>query len=312
MARKPSVAIVGSGRLATAMGIALANAGYNIPIVASLHVKNGRRAAKLIGKGTVGESLNTVLRESQDSREMLTRATLILIATADDSIESVAQQLAAPFKATSANIPKRKPIAMHTSGALSSTALQRLKSVGLAVGSLHPLVSISDPRAGARSLNHAFFTIEGDLAAVAFARKLVRDLGGESFQVNAKAKPLYHAAALMASPNLTALFDIALEMLVRSGLSRIKARRVLMPLVESTVENLRTQDPTVALTGTFTRGDLKTAKRHLAAIKDAGLADALAAYVTLAGRSLTMSNEPHNQIEIRRLLARASSAKKNN
>ena len=73
-----------------------------------------------------------------------------------------------------------------------------------------------------------------------------------------ESKALYHAAALTAAGHLTALIDLAMEMLVSCGLNRRAAQEVLMPLVESAVNNLKASPPEKALTGTFARGDLAT------------------------------------------------------
>jgi predicted short-subunit dehydrogenase-like oxidoreductase (DUF2520 family) len=123
------------------------------------------------------------------------------------------------------------------------------------------------------------------------AKTLVRDLGGDSFSIRTADKPLYHAAAVMTSGHVTALFDVALEMLVECGLTRQTARRILQPLLASTVHNLETKDPAHALTGTFSRGDIETVKRHLAAIKQHKLADALELYCRLGKRSLKVTKK---------------------
>jgi predicted short-subunit dehydrogenase-like oxidoreductase (DUF2520 family) len=199
---------------------------------------------------------------------------------------------------------------LHTSGALASDALEPMRGAGFAAGSLHPLVSISESRSGAKLLRHAFFSVEGDAAAVSLGKAIVSDLGGESFTIDSRRKALYHAAALTASPNMTALFDIAVEMLTVCGLSRGRARRILLPLVESTVANLGTQDPRRALTGTFTRGDVSTVRKHLAAIKAAKLPQALSAYIVLGQRSIAMTTKrganPASFDEIARILSRAA------
>ncbi len=197
---------------------------------------------------------------------------------------------------------------MHTSGALSSAVLIPLQKGGFAVGSLHPLVSISDALSGAEWLTRAFFSLEGDTAAIHLGKQIVRDLGGQSFTIDSDVKPLYHAAALMASPSMTALFDVAVEMLGRCGLKPGRARQILLPLVKSTLDNLVTRDPGRALTGTFKRGDITTVKKHLAAIETAKLRDALEAYVLLGRRSLSLSSDTPNHDKIRRLLVRALDA----
>jgi predicted short-subunit dehydrogenase-like oxidoreductase (DUF2520 family) len=122
---------------------------------------------------------------------------------------------------------------------------------------------------------------------------IVRDLGGKSFSIRSEDKPLYHAAAVMSSGNVVALFDVALEMLVQCGLTRKTARSILQPLIASTVRSLETKDPAQALTGTFSRGDLETVKRHLAALNKNK--DALELYRLLGKRSLKLAKK-HPQI----------------
>lgn len=302
---KLSVALIGSGRLGTALGLALTRAGYQVPVVASLHSAHARRAAKLIGRKTKHASLDN-LRAGNITE--LTPADLILIAISDDALEAVAQQLAAAFRTRSKADRRRAPhrVVMHTSGALGADVLDPLKREGFIVGSIHPLVSISDPATGADWLARAYFSLEGDSRAVMVGRRLVRQLGGKSFQIKPEMKALYHAAALMASPNLTALLDIALEMLSHCGISPTRARQVLLPLVESTLANLVRQDPRSALTGTFKRGDLATTVKHIKAIKAEKLIEALQAYVVLGNRSLTLAKHPRNEPEMRGLLIDAT------
>jgi predicted short-subunit dehydrogenase-like oxidoreductase (DUF2520 family) len=159
------------------------------------------------------------------------------------------------------------------------------------MGSMHPLVSVSDPLAGADSLQGAFYCVEGDAAAVRQARAIVRDLKGQSFSIDTEEKALYHAAAVMASGHVVALFDIALDMLVHCGLTPRRARAVLIPLLRSTLENLNAHEPARALTGTFARADVATVRRHLRALHEQGSHDALAAYKLLGLRSLQLAKK---------------------
>ena len=187
----------------------------------------------------------------------LPHSDLILICTPDDEIEILAGRLARYA---------RTRTVLHTSGALSSEVLAPLARIGLQTGSFHPLISVSEPKAGADSFAGAFFCVEGDSLAMRVARRIVADLEGSAFSIPSGSKALYHAAAVMASPHLVALFDIAVSMLAGCGLDKKTARKVLIPLVESTVDNLKMSDAAEALTGTFARGDLATVKRHLKAL----------------------------------------------
>jgi predicted short-subunit dehydrogenase-like oxidoreductase (DUF2520 family) len=306
--RRPSVLIVGAGRLGTAMGLALKAKGYVIDVVVTRRPVTARQAARAFGSGTLALSAPQLLQFSARLQDRLDRCSLVLIATPDDSIARIAEQLVGIFNSKSTRSPRR--IALHTSGALSADVLRPLRSAGFATGSLHPLISISDSRSGSEALARAFFSVEGDPKAIRVASSLVRALGGRSFRIESRRKALYHAAAVTAAPNMTALFDIALEMLGHCGLSPQRARQVLLPLAESTLANLARQDPAQALTGTFKRGDVFTVEKHLAALESANLPQALAAYVLLGQRSLSLARRHHaNRAgldQIARLLSNAA------
>lgn len=274
--RKITVSIIGAGRLGTALARALSERGYIIEALVARRLSHARRAVELAG--TSAQALTT------KQLHQLPASRLLFITTPDDAVATVAAQLAAQLGER-----VRGHVALHASGALSSEALRDLRAVGFATGSLHPLVSVSEPVQGAQSLSTAFFCIEGDRAATRLARQIVKDLGAQSFSVKAQNKALYHAAAVMTSGHAVALFDIAAGLLARCGLTDTRARAVLLPLLRSTVENLATRTPARALTGTFSRADLATMQRHLAAIRAQAGDEALAAYVLLGLRSLQLA-----------------------
>jgi predicted short-subunit dehydrogenase-like oxidoreductase (DUF2520 family) len=119
----------------------------------------------------------------------------------------------------------------------------------------------------------------------------VRALGGSSFSISSENKALYHAAAVMASPHLVSLFDLATEMLEACGLSKRKSREILAPLLASTVTNLKTANAPRALTGTFARGDIATVRRHLEALSGKELAAACEVYKLLGLHSLKLAEQ---------------------
>ena len=259
---KPEVSIIGAGRLGTALAIALAGEGYSIRSLVARRRDSARRAAALLDGSTSALALKELAKETMNRAMNRAAPGLLLIATPDDQIPRVAAALARLDWETDGT-----PTALHTSGALSAEQLAPLARKGWSTGSVHPLVSVSEPKAGARLLREAFWCVEGDRHAVRLARALVRDLDGKSFSIASEKKPLYHAAAVMASGNVTALFDVASKMLVECGLTAKQAREVLLPLLSSAVNNLGHLDPARALTGTYARGDVETVKRHLAALE---------------------------------------------
>jgi predicted short-subunit dehydrogenase-like oxidoreductase (DUF2520 family) len=285
---KPTISIIGAGRLGTTLGRALAEAGYRIQGVSSRRAVTARRAAKLIGP-----SVQPVAGLRFDK---LPDTDVLLITTPDDVIGSIAAQLSRSHRSVAEaekgnpRRPKsRRRVVLHASGALSSAVLEPLRSAGFAVGSMHPLVSISNPSVPIAVFRGAFFCLEGERMAISVARALARDLGAETFSISTSRKPLYHAAAVMSSGHVVALFDIATEMLVECGLSPARARAVLVPLLQSTVLSLVSQAPAQALTGTFARGEATTAREHLAALKTGDLGEGLAAYKLLGKRALRLA-----------------------
>lgn len=275
--QKPEVSIVGAGRLGTTLAVALARKGYPIRSLVARRAQSARRAA-----GFLDDNVQVLGAKQTGS---LRRADVFLITTPDDQIAPVAGELS--------RLAFSNAIALHTSGALSAEALAPLSEKGWHTGSIHPLVSVSDT-AGDVTFRGTFWSIEGDRAALRLGRSIVRDLEGKSFSIRSKDKPLYHAAAVMASGNVVALFDVAIEMLAECGLTRKTARSILLPLIASTVHNLEGKDPAQALTGTFARGDVETVKRHLAALNE--LKDALDLYRLLGKRSLKLTKKQYPQI----------------
>jgi predicted short-subunit dehydrogenase-like oxidoreductase (DUF2520 family) len=284
--QRMTIAIVGAGRLGTALGIALARRGYLIEAVVARRLSHARRAAGLLP--------STAQPLSAAQLDSLPLSDVVLITTPDDQLAQTAARLAAAntaSRAFSKRNGRRARTALHCSGALSSDILSPLAKAGWRTGAMHPLVSISEAVQGAERLRGAYFCVEGDPQALRLARSLVLELEGRSFAINKTDKALYHAAAVMASGHVVALFDIALQMLARCGLTERKAQAVLLPLLESITENLKERDPAHSLTGTFARADTETMRRHLEALRSTEMRDALEVYRLLGRHSIRLAEK---------------------
>lgn len=259
-----NITIIGAGRVGGALAIALGRAGAVVDAI----VTRGSAHQQLVGRFTIEDWTGTASIGSP----------MIIIATRDGDIAGVVGQIGD-------RIAVDGGIVLHTSGSISSEMLSPLRERGCRIGSLHPLVSVSEPQIGAERFAGSFFCLEGDAEAVAAAEEIVALLGGKFFSIPTAAKPLYHASAVTACGHLVALFDVALEMLEGCGLSREEAGRVLLPLVSGTVVNLARQDTPQALTGPFARADAGTVSAHLESFS--GLTEsAVDVYLALAERSI--------------------------
>jgi predicted short-subunit dehydrogenase-like oxidoreductase (DUF2520 family) len=186
--------------------------------------------------------------------------------------------------------------AFHSSGALASGELDVLRRAGSAVASVHPLMTFVE---GARlSLAGVPFAIEGDGAAMKMARRIVRDLGGESFGLASGRKAAYHAWATMTSPLLLAYLVTLEEAAREAGLSRDGARRMSLPIVRQTLANYARLGPGKSFSGPYVRGDAATVATHLALLKNA---KTRAVYVALA--RIALDRLPvKNRRQLQRLL----------
>jgi predicted short-subunit dehydrogenase-like oxidoreductase (DUF2520 family) len=187
--------------------------------------------------------------------------------------------------------------AFHPSGALLSRELRALRKAGVAVASVHPLMTFV-PRSRP-SLTGVPFALEGDAAAVQLARRIVRELGGESFVLPAKRKAAYHAWATMTSPLLLAYLVTLEEGARAAGLSRANARRTSLPIIRQTLKNYGTLGPKHSFSGPFMRGDAETVAKHLALLKKRP--GVRGVYVALA-RAAMEGLPAKNRNKLRRLL----------
>jgi predicted short-subunit dehydrogenase-like oxidoreductase (DUF2520 family) len=246
----PQIAIVGCGRVGTALAVWLHRAGYPVCGLASRRLQSAQAVADLIGPRPC----------SQEPQDVTAEADVIFITTPDGVIETVCRQIAGAggFRAGS--------VVLHCSGALPSTVLAPARQSGAWIGSLHPLQSFATPALDRNPFAGIIVSVEGDGPALQTAETLAADLNAHPQQILTEAKTLYHAAAVVASNYLVTLLDLAFTLLKRAGVSPQDAHGVLRPLIDGTLANVARIGPPAALTGPLARGDAETVAHHLEAI----------------------------------------------
>ena len=277
------MAIVGAGSLATFLATALRESGYFVTEIISRNSPRSLRHARTLAS-KVGARAVTERAAAFD-------AELLWFCVPDRAIQEAALFLAARAKG-------RLRFAFHSSGALLSRELGSLRKSGAAVASVHPLMTFvpgSHP-----ALAGVPFALEGDAAATRLARRIVRDLGGDSFTLPAARKAAYHLWATFTSP-LWLAFLVTLEEAARgAGLTRADARRKSMPIIRQTLENYSRLGPEHSFSGPIIRGDVTTVAKHLAVLKKHPPVRDV--YVALARAALDLL-PARNRNELRRLLS---------
>jgi predicted short-subunit dehydrogenase-like oxidoreductase (DUF2520 family) len=206
---------------------------------------------------------------------------ILLITTQDEELSAAVEFLA----------DKVRPgtVVFHTSGSISSEILIPFADRGCAAASMHPLASITNWNDGVERFLGAYFCLEGDKKAIATGKRLVKKIGGKPFSIKTEEKALYHAAAVTAAGHVTALFDTAVSLMVKTGLDRTSAQKILQPLLLGVAQNLASKDTPAALTGTFARGDEETLSRHVEALKKHADKSESSVYFDLAFHSLDLA-----------------------
>jgi predicted short-subunit dehydrogenase-like oxidoreductase (DUF2520 family) len=150
----------------------------------------------------------------------------------------------------------------HCSGVLGLEALHRPRCVF----ALHPLATVAgdaDPAAFDGAYAALTAADEADRRA---GEELAAALGLTPFALKDDARPLYHAAAALASNGLVTLLAAAAELWDHAGLDPALAPRALGPLAARAVANATIAGPAQAITGPVARGDAATVAGHRAAI----------------------------------------------
>lgn len=265
MVRKPRIAIVGPGRLGTALALELRRAGYRISEIVSGNSSASRRKARTLAK----------LAHSAVATGERLHGDLVWFCVPDREIARAARQLADA-------VDWSGKVALHSSGALVSDELRELRLRSAAVASVHPLMTFV--RGSVPSLKSVPFALEGDPAALRVARRIVRDLGAEAFSISKNRKMAYHAWGAFTSPLMIALLVTAERVARAAGLSSAEARRKALPILRRTLANYGKLGPARAFSGPIVRGDAQVVRQHLQELKK--VPEARAVYMALARAGL--------------------------
>jgi predicted short-subunit dehydrogenase-like oxidoreductase (DUF2520 family) len=241
-------AIIGLGMVGTAIGHLLNKSGHKIIAISDKSAAALKKALPYTG----GEVF-------RNPRQAVREADCILITTPDDIISSVCSEIA------DSELVADKFI-FHMSGAGGLDLLDSAKKAGAVIASIHPLQSFSSIDTAINNIPGSIFGITANKKAQKQAEIIVQNLNGIPIFISAAQKPLYHAAACVASNYLVSLLNVVESIYESIGISKTNARKAYLPLICGTIKNIENSGSIQALTGPIARGDAGTIKKHIAAI----------------------------------------------
>ena len=244
---KPSFAIVGCGKVGTALAIFLTRAGYRSAGFASKSLSSAKHVADIVLSDHFSDVPWDITRH----------ADVVFITTPDSAIEDTCNTISQNTGFAD------NAVVLHCSGALASSVLSSVKTCGAWIGSMHPLQSFASADHKTNPFQGIIVSLEGEAPAVNTAKKISADLGGTVVTLLTEAKTLYHASAVVASNYLVTLLDLAVRLIEEAGVNRQDAFNLLKPLIEGTLSNIGNVGVQKALTGPIARGDIKTVEKHI-------------------------------------------------
>ena len=285
--KKDTIAILGSGKVGTAVGFLLLSSGYEIVAIASRSDESIKRGVEY-----------TRAKPFRSLSQAAATAECIIISTSDDAIASVCEKITKDGAVS----PGKKVI--HMSGAGGLDLLESARKSGAHVASIHPIQSFADVTGAIENIPGTTFGITAQEEIKNWSVRIVKDLGGVPFFVSEKDKPLYHAAACMASNYLVTLMNMVVEVYMALGLKHDEAMKAFWPLVRGTIKNIENRGTVQSLTGPISRGDIGTVEKHLQAFQTK-LPEFLNLYrelgiftVDIGHRKKTLSDERAKEIKL--------------
>jgi predicted short-subunit dehydrogenase-like oxidoreductase (DUF2520 family) len=243
---KPPIALIGTGAVSRNLGRALFQAGYPITAVVGPELTEARYLANKLEADTAGIPLIDIPRHT----------IVFFLMVPDDQIATVAVDLA------KSGFLGEKHIAIHCSGALPADIMAPLKQRGVRLLSFHPMASFTR-RIQKSAFKRITIGIEGDREAIRIGFQMANDIGAIPVEIPRELKTTYHLAGVWASNFLVGLISQATSLMEDMGYDQSRSLKILVPLIQGTIDRIRRSGIEGALTGPAMRGDIGTVRRHV-------------------------------------------------
>lgn len=244
------IGFIGAGKVGFSLG---KHFGLHGAVIGGYYSKNplsARKAADFTGSRQY-DSLDQILSDND----------VLFLTVPDGEIQSVWSSLKM--------MPcVKNKIICHCSGALSSYIFSDAEELSVFSFSVHPIFAFYSKTESYKQLSNAIFTVEGCPQKIDEIVSLISGMGNDVRVISGQAKTKYHAAAVMASNQMTALVHSAVGLLCECGFSPQQALDALIPLMSGNLSNITEVGTVKALTGPIERNDLQTVQAHLECLEN--------------------------------------------
>ena len=227
------IVLIGSGNIATHLGLALQSQGIIIKQVYSRNAENAEKLATRLGTSFVTSISNLYMN-----------ADIYIFALKDSALKSVLRKM---------NIPDG--ILVHTAG---SVPMNDFEGFTTRFGVLYPLQSFSIQKE--IDFSNVPICIEASNSEIQETLvNLAKLLTDKIYIINSERRKKIHLAAVFACNFTNYMYDITAQILDESSIGF----EIMQPLIAETADKVKRLSPYHAQTGPAVRFDEKTIARHL-------------------------------------------------
>lgn len=225
------ITLIGSGKLATQLGLRLVERKHEIIQVYSRTLENAQKLAKKLNAEATNELSN-----------ITTPADVCIVAVKDDVIQKLSKKVTL------------NTLIVHTSGSVSTEVLNNHKNYG----SFYPLQSFSQHKTPDWN-NLPILVYANNESCLNRLQRLAKSISNNFQIINNEQRQQLHLAAVFANNFSNHLFTIAENILAEKNISL----DLLKPLIIESVQKINIASPKDIQTGPAIRNDIKTIEKHL-------------------------------------------------
>lgn len=230
------IVLIGSGNVATHLGLALHQANHQIIQVYSRELANAKQLARKIDAEAI-HSLDNIVEN----------ADLYIISVKDDAIEGVIGAL-----------PEIKGMVVHTAGSISVDVLKRFDNYGV----FYPFQTFT--KEAVLEFSNIPVLVEGNNDNNRnFLSDLAKQISTNVLKASSYQRGQLHIAAVFACNFVNHMYILADEVLKDSGLPF----ELMHPLIMETAAKVKKISPHMAQTGPASRNDQHVIHKHIQSLE---------------------------------------------
>ena len=243
------IGIIGAGKIAYSLVNALKSSGLNVDLIISKKKSSAKSLTLKFKIKNYSDDLHSIQNNNQ----------IIFLTVPDSQIKKAAVSI------SKLNLDFKNILFVHLSGVEDISVLSDLKKMKSLTGSLHIMQSF--PSEKIVDIKKCFAAVESSsISAEKIIMKIAKRIGLNSFRINSKDKVFYHLAGVYASNFIIANLFHA-EQFFKLIKTKFQSFDLLEPIITSTLKNAKELGVQEAISGPVERGDLKTIKKHIKALK---------------------------------------------